>query len=94
MSLKSIIANHRFNFVKEREKFVFREVEQKDRDEALKMVRYFWTDAFVHKCMRVGEKEADILAEYYVDTYFLNGLTIGVFEKATGNNKCIFSQFY
>jgi len=89
MSLKSIIANHRFNFVKERERFVFREVERKDRDEALKMVKYFWTDAFVHKCMRVGAEEADILAKYYVDTYFLNGLTIGVFEKTTGKLVCL-----
>ena len=88
MSLKSIVS-HSYGYVKNKEKFIFREMERKDYDEALKMVSWFWTDAFVHKSMRVDEKEANILAKYYVDSYLFNGLSIGVFDKESGKLICL-----
>ena len=83
MSLKSILS-HSYGFVKNKEKFIFREIERKDYNEALKMSSLYFTNGIVHKSMRVGEKEANILAKYYVDSYLFNGLSIGVFEKESG----------
>ena len=94
MSVKNFV-NRSYGYVKNRQNFLFREVESRDYDEAIKIVSWFWTDAFVHKSMRVDENKAKVLAKYYVDSYFFNGLSIAVFDKRKGKIAGIaMSTFY
>ena len=83
MSAKKLV-NLSYGHLKTKQNFLFREVESRDYDEAIKIVSWFWTDAFVHKSMRVDENKAKVLAKYYVDSYFFNGLSIAVFDKHSG----------
>ena len=80
MNIKNIV-NRSYGFVKNRQKFIFREIERNDLDEAVKIISWFWTDGFVHKSMRVDENKAKILAKYYVDHYLFNGMSVGVFDE-------------
>ena len=80
MNIKNII-NRSYGFVKNRQRFIFREVERKDLDEAIKIISWFWRDGFIHKSMLVNENKAKVLAEYYVDHYLFNGMSVGVFDE-------------
>ena len=83
MSLNALLSRSH-GFMKNRSMFLIRLFQQHDIKEAKNFVVYMWSKAMVHQSIRLNKQDATELADYFVDSYLLNGYSYGLFEKASG----------
>ena len=70
--------------MKNRELFEFKHFTHEHIEEAEKAVNLFLTVASVHDSMRLQPEEAVEVTKWFVNSNLLNGLSIGAFNKETG----------